>query len=358
MPTASVHRHHLYFKHLGNAQRDTNSKQGEIYPDLDGFAKIYEQKPSKIDYQGSWKKFWGAHTLRSLKLQSIEEGYSGILVNTKKQYAFFKTDQKAEIIEFVESTVASFVNSFLGLFGRPDRIEDKPEEKTRRRQFTPLNTVYDPEIYMTLFQEAPFLKAMGSADPNNLYALSKQFLPSSIQHDGEGMFSTALIIKNKLDNVAYQRVFIDKSHDVDPNSCYLEKKLFKTGEFANGQAQYWWNQSSIYTLRQDYAEEKNNLDLQKVSKDTQPRSKEWKHEVFIHMKNSSEKDVKLYWIDYQGNPRPYEVIRAGATIKRHTFATHPWEARVTDGSGAKMLINGLPTYAADGIFDQPRVEIT
>ena len=71
------------------------------------------------------------------------------------------------------------------------------------------------------------------------------------------------------------------------------------------------------------------------------------------MENSSGKDVQLYWFSYDGTSVPYEIIRADTSIVRQTFATHPWEAKVTDGSEIQILINDLPVYTPERTPKEP-----
>ena len=48
--------------------------------------------------------------------------------------------------------------------------------------------------------------------------------------------------------------------------------------------------------------------------------------------------------------KPLGIYQPGEHGVLLTHATHPWEARVTDGSGAGLLINGMQVYTpqADG----------
>ena len=64
----------------------------------------------------------------------------------------------------------------------------------------------------------------------------------------------------------------------------------------------------------------------------------------MYIDNLSGKDVQLNWFSYDGTLTPYDVIKADTSIVQHTFATHPWEARVTDGSDIEILIDGMPVY--------------
>ena len=76
------------------------------------------------------------------------------------------------------------------------------------------------------------------------------------------------------------------------------------------------------------------------------------------MENQSGKQVKLYWYTYQGGTLPYETINNGDTIVRSTMATHPWEARPTDGSNTEILIDGQAVYTPGRTPTHPHVLIT
>jgi len=61
------------------------------------------------------------------------------------------------------------------------------------------------------------------------------------------------------------------------------------------------------------------------------RSKEGNLATSIVFKNSSNIDVKVYWINFNGEKTLYHELRPGQSVKQETFYTHPW--LVTDDQG-------------------------
>jgi len=76
------------------------------------------------------------------------------------------------------------------------------------------------------------------------------------------------------------------------------------------------------------------------------------------MENRSGRDVQLFWYNYNGDTVRYDRIAAGATLVRETYATHPWEARPTDGSNTLILIDGQEVYTPGPTPTHPHVLIT
>jgi len=56
--------------------------------------------------------------------------------------------------------------------------------------------------------------------------------------------------------------------------------------------------------------------------------------------NRTSKDYLLFWLDYEGNRRPYETVFAGHKLGQSTYATHPWV--ITDANG-----NAIAIYVAE-----------
>ncbi len=51
-------------------------------------------------------------------------------------------------------------------------------------------------------------------------------------------------------------------------------------------------------------------------------------ETSILFDNRSGAEVRLYWIDAEGNRQPYGTLKAGSTRRQHTFAGHVWAAEL------------------------------
>ncbi len=61
--------------------------------------------------------------------------------------------------------------------------------------------------------------------------------------------------------------------------------------------------------------------------------------------NTSEQDVKVFWLDFSGHRKLYKVLKAGESYDQQTYLTHAW--LVTDGND-----NAWSIFYADA---QPRV---
>lgn len=48
------------------------------------------------------------------------------------------------------------------------------------------------------------------------------------------------------------------------------------------------------------------------------------HRSFVKFINQTFRQVRLYWIDYQGNAVSYGSLPPGGYLDINTFATHPW----------------------------------
>jgi dipeptidyl aminopeptidase/acylaminoacyl peptidase len=69
-----------------------------------------------------------------------------------------------------------------------------------------------------------------------------------------------------------------------------------------------------------------------VSLQTLPRASERTgDETTISFHNQTEREVQIFWLDTEGERRPYGTLGAGASRDQHTFAGHVWI--VTDSSG-------------------------
>ncbi len=47
-------------------------------------------------------------------------------------------------------------------------------------------------------------------------------------------------------------------------------------------------------------------------------------ETTIKFVNKSERAVKVYWIDYDGNRKLYGTVKDGESYEGKTYLTHPW----------------------------------
>lgn len=66
--------------------------------------------------------------------------------------------------------------------------------------------------------------------------------------------------------------------------------------------------------------------------------------IDIQVKNETERPVELFWIDFEGRPRPYGTIEPGAALPQSTFPGHAWLA--TDGQ-RKPLWTGKAQMAGE-----------
>ena len=52
----------------------------------------------------------------------------------------------------------------------------------------------------------------------------------------------------------------------------------------------------------------------------------------ITFRNDGERDVHIYWLDFQGKRQLYKVLRPGTRYTQPTFLTHPWVAVEQEGN--------------------------
>lgn len=48
------------------------------------------------------------------------------------------------------------------------------------------------------------------------------------------------------------------------------------------------------------------------------------HRAFVRFINTTRKNVKIYWIDFQGQNQFYKKLSQGEFVDINTFVTHPW----------------------------------
>ncbi|XP_055383356.1 protein Vhl [Condylostylus longicornis] len=65
------------------------------------------------------------------------------------------------------------------------------------------------------------------------------------------------------------------------------------------------------------------------------RSKESIHSAFLLFVNTTEREVNVYWVDYQGRFVQYKKLEPGDRTVINTFSTHPWIFRDSN-SGERM----------------------
>jgi hypothetical protein len=67
-------------------------------------------------------------------------------------------------------------------------------------------------------------------------------------------------------------------------------------------------------------------------------------EAQIRFVNQSGQTVRVYWLDYEGERKLYQTLRAGEDYDQPTYLTHPWLVAGEDGEVWEIY---LPT-------EQPR----
>jgi hypothetical protein len=72
-------------------------------------------------------------------------------------------------------------------------------------------------------------------------------------------------------------------------------------------------------------------------------------ETSITFINRSKNDVKIYWLDSEGQRRHYATIHTDQTHQQHTFAGHAW--LVTDDAGKTLAVFVATEEAADALID-------
>ena len=72
-------------------------------------------------------------------------------------------------------------------------------------------------------------------------------------------------------------------------------------------------------------------------------------ETSITFINRTKNDVKIYWLDSEGQRRHYATIHTDQTHQQHTFAGHAW--LVTDDAGKTLAVFAATEEAADALID-------
>ncbi|MCP4613490.1 MAG: prolyl oligopeptidase family serine peptidase [Planctomycetes bacterium] len=103
-----------------------------------------------------------------------------------------------------------------------------------------------------------------------------------------------------------------------------------------------------------------NYEIQEVSQDGQEitsleplgrisASARTGSETSITFINRTKNDVKVYWLDSEGQRRHYATIHTDQTHQQHTFAGHAW--LVTDDAGKRLAVFVATEEAADALID-------
>jgi dipeptidyl aminopeptidase/acylaminoacyl peptidase len=108
----------------------------------------------------------------------------------------------------------------------------------------------------------------------------------------------------------------------------------------------------------------SSYEIQEVSKDEQAASSLQPHaephpsiqsdeETSVTFTNSTDGDVELYWVDFEGERRHYATIRAGEQHQQHTFTGHVWV--VTDKAGKMLAVFIATAEAGEAIIDETSI---
>ena len=72
--------------------------------------------------------------------------------------------------------------------------------------------------------------------------------------------------------------------------------------------------------------------------------------------NASERNVDIYWVDFQGRlVRYFTNLSPGKQEKIYTYVTHPWVARDC-ATGQRMFLSGQPVYVPTLPNDDDQLE--
>jgi hypothetical protein len=79
------------------------------------------------------------------------------------------------------------------------------------------------------------------------------------------------------------------------------------------------------------------VQAQSALEEGRTRSHESKTTATLHFVNLTPKDLRLFWLDFNGKRRPYATIRAGGKVTQATFLTHPWLLTTQHGHGLAVF---------------------
>ena len=118
----------------------------------------------------------------------------------------------------------------------------------------------------------------------------------------------------------------------------LEKDILKRPDTLNVLNRTLQNDPSFYNVK----EWKNYHDfIPRPKPSGQDKSMFGSDPIDISFKNHSEKNVDVYWVDYDGHEIHYGALEPGAELKQSTFVTHLWRIRLVDtGSRVTEIVAG------------------
>ena len=73
------------------------------------------------------------------------------------------------------------------------------------------------------------------------------------------------------------------------------------------------------------------------------------HRSFVKFINSTQRNVTLYWIDYQGQAISYGIMTPGDTKDMNTFVTHPW-IFVDNETRDRYVVNQMDVFFPEPWF--------
>ncbi len=65
----------------------------------------------------------------------------------------------------------------------------------------------------------------------------------------------------------------------------------------------------------------------------------------IVIRNQTDREINLFWLDREGHAKPYESVAPLASIVRTTYAGHVWSIRAGDEELMRVIADDLPTIA-------------
>jgi hypothetical protein len=116
-----------------------------------------------------------------------------------------------------------------------------------------------------------------------------------------------------------------------------DEGFYYSKAISNGQRQFVWVEpTEKKVLRANSLEELEKLSGRNLTQTSssgriEPSETLDEARIDIEIKNLLDKQVELYWIDFQGVPRSYGKLSPNQSQKQSTFAGHSWAATI-DGS--------------------------
>ncbi len=120
-----------------------------------------------------------------------------------------------------------------------------------------------------------------------------------------------------------------------------------------GRDQSWRCDLQTYELREAVASSEPSLPRRNA-----PRpSRRTGEETSITFVNRTAAEVHVFWIDSEGERRPYGTVAAGQQRQQHTFDGHVW--LITDAQGKNLVVFEAAAEPGEAIIDgaaQPEPE--